>query len=800
MKLLVLVVALLGFIRIPRSSSLGLRRKNHNVDFSRLASPLLRHPPQETSNGTSILDQDMGHSTHKDAFADEERMRTMLKYIKKSRADISTPMMSTAQGICMYNLPARFNLGLLNSTFKQPVPQPLNISPSSTPPLQGMFDTIQFSLERIFYDRFTVAAIETRAAKDCVLFYVPYFLSWETSAVHGTWVNAHRPELDAELFKHLTHYNLSGVPGRKHFFVIGRISLNVNHFLADPVFTNTMKLVLEDTSPGEHPNVFAIPYPTWFRYYPSLEPNNPALGMPSAINVQSAALSLNRKVKGCDPNWFGSLTARLHAACDGKEFCSYHILTDVEQWVAGSVYEAMDANGKWWPVTVKAKNPDGTISVDVHDGPGTHWPRVYAEHMRNVADVKEAANLKCPALDVSGNYSCGGATYSFRSLPGHASLGHAIVLGCPRGPCWLWGSCESKHVSPAPESNVRTGPLLAIIGSARATEYERVILFKMCEARPHLCAVFHTGHRENSTSFVHDHIADMYQVLMASTFCLNPPGDTPTRKGLFDSLVLGCIPVITSEDSLQHYRFHLPFWRSVSVLVTTDQLFSLNFNLADFLEIYARDNAQEVLQKQAAIKKYAYSLQYSFSPATATSFPPSTTPVQRGPDAFDTILQSLLAQPGLPAEDFTGVYAITGVGSGRKLFANADGDYATSFGASAGQFNATWQITGRGDGTCCYGLLNVASQRALYAQVNATDWTKFGASSAHSLAWSDQKWRLVLVASPDVYNIVNVASGRRLFALPKHEGNVGIGATLRTTGSRGERWDEILKWQVQKVA
>ena len=53
----------------------------------------------------------------------------------------------------MYSLPPHFNTGLLNSTFKLPVPVPLDISPANERPLQGMFDTNQFALERIFFDR-----------------------------------------------------------------------------------------------------------------------------------------------------------------------------------------------------------------------------------------------------------------------------------------------------------------------------------------------------------------------------------------------------------------------------------------------------------------------------------------------------------------------------------------------------------------------------------------------------------------------------------------------------------------------
>jgi len=83
-----------------------------------------------------------------------------------SKNDIQSVLQSTPQGICMYALPYHFNLGLLDSTFHQPEPQPKNISPSDGPPLEGMFDTMQFSLERIFYDRMVAAATEQRLATE----------------------------------------------------------------------------------------------------------------------------------------------------------------------------------------------------------------------------------------------------------------------------------------------------------------------------------------------------------------------------------------------------------------------------------------------------------------------------------------------------------------------------------------------------------------------------------------------------------------------------------------------------------
>ncbi|KAM2583669.1 hypothetical protein TB2_044754 [Malus domestica] len=56
----------------------------------------------------------------------------------------------------------------------------------------------------------------------------------------------------------------------------------------------------------------------------------------------------------------------------------------------------------------------------------------------------------------------------------------------------------------------------------------------------------------------HDPIRFMRPMLQAS-FCLQPPGDTPTRRSTFDSIVAGCIPVFFEDSSAKaQYRWHLP--------------------------------------------------------------------------------------------------------------------------------------------------------------------------------------------------------------------------------------------------
>ncbi|KAL5551165.1 hypothetical protein UlMin_001341 [Ulmus minor] len=56
----------------------------------------------------------------------------------------------------------------------------------------------------------------------------------------------------------------------------------------------------------------------------------------------------------------------------------------------------------------------------------------------------------------------------------------------------------------------------------------------------------------------HDPIRFMKPMLQAS-FCLQPPGDTPTRRSTFDSILAGCIPVFFEDQSAKNqYGWHLP--------------------------------------------------------------------------------------------------------------------------------------------------------------------------------------------------------------------------------------------------
>ena len=49
------------------------------------------------------------------------------------------------------------------------------------------------------------------------------------------------------------------------------------------------------------------------------------------------------------------------------------------------------------------------------------------------------------------------------------------------------------------------------------------------------------------------------RAFMGSVFCLQPRGDTQTRRSTFDAIIAGCIPVFFNKDgAYTQYTWHLP--------------------------------------------------------------------------------------------------------------------------------------------------------------------------------------------------------------------------------------------------
>ncbi|KAJ4950161.1 hypothetical protein NE237_026993 [Protea cynaroides] len=84
----------------------------------------------------------------------------------------------------------------------------------------------------------------------------------------------------------------------------------------------------------------------------------------------------------------------------------------------------------------------------------------------------------------------------------------------------------------------------------------------------------------------HDPIRFMRPMLQ-STFCLQPPGDTPTRRSTFDGILAGCIPVFFEELSAKsQYGWHLPEdqYEQFSVFIPKEEVVSKGLRIIHVLK------------------------------------------------------------------------------------------------------------------------------------------------------------------------------------------------------------------------
>ncbi|CAB4293705.1 unnamed protein product [Prunus armeniaca] len=96
--------------------------------------------------------------------------------------------------------------------------------------------------------------------------------------------------------------------------------------------------------------------------------------------------------------------------------------------------------------------------------------------------------------------------------------------------------------------------LFAFVGAPRARQKNSIRgkLIDQCQASTN-CKFLHC--RKNNC----DNPVTIMRVFQSSVYCLQPPGDTSTRRSTFDSFVAGCIPVLFHPASAYtQYLWHLP--------------------------------------------------------------------------------------------------------------------------------------------------------------------------------------------------------------------------------------------------
>jgi hypothetical protein len=160
-------------------------------------------------------------------------------------------------------------------------------------------------------------------------------------------------------------------------------------------------------------------------------------------------------------------------------------------------------------------------------------------------------------------------------------------------------------------------PILAsYIGSGKSfygpARRLRLSIIHYCEKHPQLCVHKAYGGEGRNTFMIQGY--HPLEVSAKSIFCFQPIGDLMTRKGLFDSLLQGCIPVIF--DSLTApvmYTWHWSesFWYDISIeLPFHPTAFRVNDPIILLQNLY-RNQSDLVKRKQALIKAKVFELHYA---------------------------------------------------------------------------------------------------------------------------------------------------------------------------------------------
>ncbi|KAJ4747853.1 Exostosin family protein [Rhynchospora pubera] len=88
-------------------------------------------------------------------------------------------------------------------------------------------------------------------------------------------------------------------------------------------------------------------------------------------------------------------------------------------------------------------------------------------------------------------------------------------------------------------------------------------------------------------------------LFQSSSFCLQPPGDTPTRRSAFDSMLAGCIPVFfTPHSAYTQYKWYLPNnYSEYSVYIRDDEVREGRVSIEEVLLKYNEEEIGNMKEK-----------------------------------------------------------------------------------------------------------------------------------------------------------------------------------------------------------
>lgn len=161
--------------------------------------------------------------------------------------------------------------------------------------------------------------------------------------------------------------------------------------------------------------------------------------------------------------------------------------------------------------------------------------------------------------------------------------------------------------------------ILLAAGSRRSNPYRNLIMDQFRE-KTHLSYPEYTATKQRRSEFPMvmyitgdcDQRAKHSTVrwMLQSVFCLQPPGDSPTRKSLYDSLLSGCVPVLfpySGQQPVWAFQDRLNF-TEFTVTIPYKYMHSKNNSVYQYL---AELSVQHVESLQREVQRVAHWFQYS---------------------------------------------------------------------------------------------------------------------------------------------------------------------------------------------
>lgn len=96
-------------------------------------------------------------------------------------------------------------------------------------------------------------------------------------------------------------------------------------------------------------------------------------------------------------------------------------------------------------------------------------------------------------------------------------------------------------------------------------------------------------------------------------YCLQPPGDTLTRRALFDCLLAGTIPVVFDYTTLEALPFQQQVpWHDMIITLSPKGIEDGSEHVVELL--HSMHSTERAMQRLAVIHQYRHVLQYSLAP------------------------------------------------------------------------------------------------------------------------------------------------------------------------------------------